>query len=144
MEACRRVTLQGPSGSKWYVQLGKNTKGTFLTAGWPKFVKDHSLKEHEFLVFQYDGCMHFTVLMFDTTACEREDVLTVRPHRSSKPNNERKKRGRPPRISLDIGCFVKNEASESELTDLRNDRHAPNQLQVHYSNSIQGKCKHCL
>ncbi|XP_026666185.2 B3 domain-containing protein Os01g0723500-like [Phoenix dactylifera] len=139
MEASRRVTLQGPSGSKWYVQLTKNIEGAFLTAGWPKFVKDHSLKEHEFLVFQYEGSMHFTVLIFDTTACEREDVLTVRPHRSSKSSNDRNKRGRPLKISLDVGCYVKKEASESELTDLRNDRHAPNQLQVHYSNSIQGR-----
>lgn len=136
-EASRKVSLQGPSGSKWYVQLVKNVDGTFLTAGWPKFVKDHSLKEHEFLVFQYEGNMHFNVLIFDTTACEREDVFSVRPHKSSKPRDEAMKRGRPLKISLDVGCYVKNEVSESELTELRNDNHAPNQLQVYYSNSIQ-------
>jgi B3 DNA binding domain len=65
--------LEGPTGRTWYVSIEKNTEGVFFTNGWSKFVQDHGLKEHEFLVFQYNGDVHFSLLIFDTTACERED-----------------------------------------------------------------------
>ncbi|XP_020098318.1 B3 domain-containing protein Os01g0723500-like [Ananas comosus] len=129
-EASKTAILEGPSGSKWHVELGKTAKGTFLTNGWPKFVKDHSMKEYEFLVFRYDGSMHFTVIVFDKTACEREDLFSVRA-------------GRPQKLSSDIHySVVKNEASESELTELpSSENRTLNRLQVVCSDSVQTKAR---
>ncbi|RWW89793.1 hypothetical protein BHE74_00001155 [Ensete ventricosum] len=128
----KKAILQGPSGSKWHVELGKDMKDTFLTAGWPKFVEDHSLREYEFLVFQYDGDMHFTVLVFDTSACEREDVFAVRPRRQPRQCEGKRKRGRPPKHSPEVGCIVKSEAIEHGMSlELRKDDvHQPNLLQI--------------
>ncbi|KAG6502658.1 hypothetical protein ZIOFF_034944 [Zingiber officinale] len=106
----KRVILHGPSGSKWHVELGRSTEDTFLTTGWPKFVKDHSLNEYEFLVFQYDGNMHFTVLIFDTSACEREDVFSVKPGRKPLQSEAKKEKEKDKGLSLQI---IKHEAQES-------------------------------
>ncbi|CAL9079676.1 unnamed protein product, partial [Musa textilis] len=128
----KKAILQGPSGSKWHVELGKDTRDTFLTTGWPKFVKDHSLREYEFLVFQYDGDMRFTVLIFDTSACEREDVFAVRPRRKPRQCEGKRKRGRPPKHSPEVGCIVKSEAIEHgmSLELLKDDVQQPNLLQI--------------
>lgn len=69
--------LEGPTGRTWYISIERNTEGVFFTDGWPRFVQDHGLKEHEFLVFRYNGNMHFSLLIFDTSACEREDFAFV-------------------------------------------------------------------
>ncbi|WOL00754.1 B3 domain-containing protein [Canna indica] len=73
--ASERVNLQGPNGrGSWNVGLGRRPEGTCLLSGWPDFVKDNLLEEHDFLMFQYDRNKHFTVFMFDKTGCEKEDV----------------------------------------------------------------------
>ncbi|CAL9766690.1 unnamed protein product [Musa acuminata subsp. burmannicoides] len=128
----KKAILQGPSGSKWHVELGKDMKDTFLTTGWPKFVKDHSLREYEFLVFQYDGDMRFTVLIFDTSACEREDAFAVRPRRKPRQCEGKRKRGRPPKHSPEVGCIIKREAIEHgmSLELLKDDVQLPNLLQI--------------
>lgn len=69
------ATLEGPSGRTWLVVIRRSAEGTFFTSGWPKFVRDQALRELEFLVFRYDGDTRFTAMVFDTTACEREDLL---------------------------------------------------------------------
>ncbi|KAJ4771470.1 B3 domain-containing protein [Rhynchospora pubera] len=66
------ASIEGPTGRMWHVELEKTTTGMVFTTGWSKFVEDHSLKEHELLTFRYNGCMSFTVLIFDKTACEKE------------------------------------------------------------------------
>ncbi|XP_077218667.1 B3 domain-containing protein Os01g0723500-like [Tasmannia lanceolata] len=72
----RTAILEGPSNKVWHVELSQKTNGTYLQDGWEEFVKAHSLKVSEFLVFRYDGNMSFNVLIFDKTACEREDIFT--------------------------------------------------------------------
>ncbi|KAF3328455.1 B3 domain-containing protein [Carex littledalei] len=67
------ASLEGPTGRTWYTELEKTTTGVFFNAGWSKFARDHSLMEHELLIFRYNGCMSFTVVIFDKTACEKED-----------------------------------------------------------------------
>ncbi|XP_074573773.1 B3 domain-containing protein Os01g0723500-like [Curcuma longa] len=109
----KRVILHGPSGSKWHVELGRSPEDTFLTTGWRKFVKDHSLKEYEFLVFQYDGNMHFTVLIFDTSACEREDVFAVKPWRKQPVQSEGKKKGARAAVQALSLQIIKHEAQET-------------------------------
>lgn len=83
MDASQRAILKGPSGRSWRVQLSKRVTGTYLQDGWAEFVKDHSLKDSDFLLFRYDGNRRFTVRIFDKTACEREEVITCNTRRKS-------------------------------------------------------------
>ncbi|KAK1273007.1 B3 domain-containing protein [Acorus gramineus] len=53
----------------------------YFENGWQEFVRDHSLKCGEILLFRYDGNARFTVLVFDSSACERKDCHSVRPCR---------------------------------------------------------------
>ncbi|WJX15835.1 hypothetical protein P8452_05934 [Trifolium repens] len=50
------VTLRGPSGVVWNVGLTtRDDTLLYFTNGWQQFVKDHSLKENDFLVFKYNA-----------------------------------------------------------------------------------------
>ncbi|XP_058069232.1 B3 domain-containing protein Os01g0723500-like [Magnolia sinica] len=112
-EVSQRAILKGPSGRIWHVELCKRTSGTYLQNGWQEFVKDHSLQEYEFLVFRYDGDVHFTVQIFDRTACEKKDVLTMKTPTES-TSKESKKRGREEENSLDSSKFSHRKAHKSE------------------------------
>ncbi|KAJ0971427.1 hypothetical protein J5N97_019386 [Dioscorea zingiberensis] len=115
IEASKRVTLQGPSGNCWHADFGKTSKGTFLCGGWADFAKDHALREFEFLVFRYDGNFQFTVMVFDTTACEREDLFTTSP---DKRHNEGKdKPGKPVTSSSDIGSHLRSRVIKKQLQE---------------------------
>lgn len=75
--------MKGPSGCQWSVTVsvcgnGSDRPSYYFKAGWETFVKDHRLQEHDFLVFKYGGGMRFSVLVFDKTACEREDAFRVK------------------------------------------------------------------
>ncbi|PKA54591.1 B3 domain-containing protein [Apostasia shenzhenica] len=87
-EASKTATLQGPCGSHWHVELSTTENGTFLSRGWSKFLQDQSLKQFEFLVFQYNGSMHFTVLIFGTTACLREDLSADQSRKPAELNGD--------------------------------------------------------
>ncbi|WJX15845.1 hypothetical protein P8452_05943 [Trifolium repens] len=66
------VTLKGPSGVLWDVGLTTKDDVVYFTNGWQQFLKDHSLKENDFLVFKYNGESHFEVLIFDGESfCEK-------------------------------------------------------------------------
>ncbi|CAI0465428.1 unnamed protein product [Linum tenue] len=74
-----RVTLKGPGGNTWEVGLTINSGTMFFDEGWGRFLKDHSLKEHDLLVFKYNGVSHFEVLIFDgETFCERASSYFVK------------------------------------------------------------------
>lgn len=66
------VNLKGPSGLTWHVGPTKIAGNVFLQHGWKEFVDVHHLKENDLLVFKYDGDSSFTVLMFDSSGCEKE------------------------------------------------------------------------
>ncbi|KAJ1254862.1 hypothetical protein BS78_K315700 [Paspalum vaginatum] len=94
-EASMAATLEGPSGRTWLVVIRRSAEGTFFASGWPKFVRDQALRELEFLVFRYDGGTRFTAMVFDTTACEREDLLAMPGGADPAPRGRQsKKRGR--------------------------------------------------
>uniref|UniRef100_A0A0D9V549 TF-B3 domain-containing protein n=1 Tax=Leersia perrieri TaxID=77586 RepID=A0A0D9V549_9ORYZ len=95
-ESSMAATLEGPSGRTWLVVIRRTAEGTFFTSGWPKFVQDQALRDLEFVVFRYDGNTHFTAMVFDRTACEREDLVG-----SGGGDRPRKKRGRPRNASRD-------------------------------------------
>ncbi|CAJ2675512.1 unnamed protein product [Trifolium pratense] len=66
------VTLRGPSGVVWNVGLTTRDDTLYFTNSWQQFVKNHSLKENDFLVFKYKGESHFEVLIFDgESLCEK-------------------------------------------------------------------------
>ncbi|KAF5468345.1 hypothetical protein F2P56_012503 [Juglans regia] len=66
------VTLVGPSGNTWHVELIQQNDDLFLHQGWSAFVRDHFIECGDFLVFRYDSELHFTVEVFDQSACEKE------------------------------------------------------------------------
>ncbi|KAI5393073.1 hypothetical protein KIW84_060281 [Lathyrus oleraceus] len=66
------VTLKGPSGVLWNIGLVIRDDSVYFENGWERFVKDHSLKENDFLVFKYNGESLFEVLVFDGNSfCEK-------------------------------------------------------------------------
>uniref|UniRef100_A0A803MCN2 TF-B3 domain-containing protein n=1 Tax=Chenopodium quinoa TaxID=63459 RepID=A0A803MCN2_CHEQI len=83
----QRVTLRGPSGDCWTVALAQRGEDIELRNGWRDFVKDHSLEEGDFLVFQHVENSLFNVLMFDKTGCEREDSHFVIQDRDIRAEN---------------------------------------------------------
>lgn len=88
------ATLEGPSGRTWPVVIRRTAaEGTFFASGWTKFVQDQALRELDFLVFRHDGGTRFAAMVFDKTACEREDLLRLGE------DGPRKKRGRPRKAS---------------------------------------------
>ncbi|CAM0882478.1 unnamed protein product [Alopecurus aequalis] len=102
------ATLEGPSGRAWQVVIRRTAEGTFFTSGWTKFLQDQALRELEFLVFRHDGGTRFTAMVFDKSACEREDLLLVGQARPSK------KRGRPKKAAR-----AKNDSVGKELVPYR-------------------------
>ncbi|XP_027331110.1 B3 domain-containing protein Os03g0619600-like isoform X2 [Abrus precatorius] len=66
------VSLTGPSGNTWTVQLIKQDNDLIFDQGWPIFVMDHRLECGDLLVFRYEGHLHFTVQVFNKDACEKE------------------------------------------------------------------------
>ncbi|KAL5731897.1 hypothetical protein ACHQM5_004581 [Ranunculus cassubicifolius] len=79
--------LQSPISKHCYVKVLRTVDGVFLQDGLQKFLKDHSLGNYEFLVFNYQGNMKFTVRIFDMSGCEKQYKL----------KEPAKKRGRPPK-----------------------------------------------
>ncbi|XP_061365395.1 B3 domain-containing protein REM16-like isoform X1 [Gastrolobium bilobum] len=63
------VALRGPGGVVWNIGLTTRDDTLYFTQGWQQFVKDHSLKENDFLVFKYNGDSLFDVLIFDGQSC---------------------------------------------------------------------------
>ncbi|XP_006644645.1 B3 domain-containing protein Os01g0723500 [Oryza brachyantha] len=112
-EASMAATLEGPSGRTWLVVIHRTTEGTFFTSGWPKFVQDQALRDLEFVVFRYDGNTHFTAMVFDRTACEREDLI------GGGGDRPRKKRGRRPRDASRDTPRPKKDSVGKELVTYR-------------------------
>lgn len=140
-DAPKRAILEGPNGCSWHVNIKKSSDGMFLSTGWAKFVEDHSLKEREFLVFRYNGNMHFTIQVFDTTACERDDLFEIQPCMTMSPikggNKKRRLRKRP----LDVICHTEHQDVESGSPQLLMlDYHEAEQLQDDNVNSVEGSC----
>ncbi|CAM0145222.1 unnamed protein product [Urochloa decumbens] len=65
------VVLKNAEGKIWPVKLEGIDGCMFLTTGWAKFVEGNCLGKGEFLVFEYDGNMHFRVSIFGVNAVEK-------------------------------------------------------------------------
>ncbi|XP_077224666.1 B3 domain-containing protein Os11g0197600-like [Tasmannia lanceolata] len=88
------VTLLGPSGNVWHVDLNDDVNGLYLQNGWKDFVRDHSLQVGYFLVFRYDGNLHFSVRIYDPSGCENEDSFYVESFQNSNGFEECKGRNK--------------------------------------------------
>lgn len=130
-EATQNAILHGPNGSSWQVKLSKTPMGNFLSDGWSNVVEDQCLKEEEFLLFRYDGNMHFHVMIFDTSACEREDVFEMKSIQKSECERINK-RGRPRKHPLDANCILQHQSGRSKLLEFSSDN-------KHTSKRLRGK-----
>lgn len=59
------MTLKGPGGALWGIELTMRDDSWHFTHGWQQFVKDHCLEENDLLVFKYNNESQFDVLIFD-------------------------------------------------------------------------------
>lgn len=114
------VSLMGPSGNTWHVNLIQLNNDLFFDQGWPTFMSDHFLECGDLLVFRYDGELHFTVQVFDQSACEKEDAFNSKCSLdSSFDNSTWQKREREEVASLSERVFQgvpkKNKGNFSEL-----------------------------
>ncbi|KAL9270360.1 B3 domain-containing protein [Drosera capensis] len=74
-----RVSLKGPSGATWDVDLVLRDGIMYFLNGWEKFAKAYSLEENDILIFKYSGSSSFDVVIFSgSTFCEREAVYFIR------------------------------------------------------------------
>lgn len=71
-ELCDVATLRVPNGCVWKVGLTREGRKIWFNDGWHDFVKNHSIFNDYFLVFEYAKNSTFDVLIFDKTACEIE------------------------------------------------------------------------
>ncbi|CAA7025530.1 unnamed protein product [Microthlaspi erraticum] len=74
------VTLKSPSGASYTVKVEEDDEKTLsFCLGWEKFVKDHSLKENDLLIFKLHGVSEFEVMILDGyTLCEKPSSYFVR------------------------------------------------------------------
>lgn len=71
-EKSKEAVIRSRKGS-WHVKIGKCRKGQlYFEEGWSKFVQEHDLNIGEFLVFEHKGHLHFDVLVYDSSSCEKE------------------------------------------------------------------------
>ncbi|XP_062020645.1 B3 domain-containing protein Os01g0723500-like isoform X3 [Rosa rugosa] len=91
------------SERSWNVRVRKTKGGVYFKDGWQGFLKDNSVEDGDFLVFEYEGNMHFSVQIFDNSCCERDSFPEIETH--TKSTFAECKKGHPgrPRKS-DIGC----------------------------------------
>ncbi|CAN0853904.1 B3 domain-containing transcription factor VRN1 [Linum grandiflorum] len=142
------AVLNLPNGSEWKVRVLRSGRKIWFHTGWREFAQFNSLAHGHFLVFQYDSCGHFLVLIFDMS-CTEIDYKTKEVARAVKqecvivdesdvPLNDQipspKTREKPPlrspkphklrRTENEKGKFVRN----SETNDHTIDNQAKNQM----------------
>lgn len=73
------VTLRGPGGDVWSVELTATNGTLHFTQGWETFVRDHCLEENDLLIFKYNNESQFEVLIFGHgSSCEKAAAYFVR------------------------------------------------------------------
>ncbi|KAJ0085167.1 hypothetical protein Patl1_09047 [Pistacia atlantica] len=124
------VSLIGPSGNTWHVNLIQQNGDLFFDQGWPTFVSDHFLECGDLLVFRYDGELHFTVQVFDQSACEKEDAFNSKCNLDSSFNNstwqktEREVAALSERIFQGVPKKIKGNSSVLQIDWIDKDREA--------------------
>ena len=88
-----KVSLTGPSGLVWDIELERTDKRRllFVGDGWKDFVRANDLDENCLLMFKYERNSGFEVLLLDQESlCEKEASYFVKEcrHISSEPHKE--------------------------------------------------------
>ncbi|XP_044970657.1 CWF19-like protein 2 [Hordeum vulgare subsp. vulgare] len=82
LEECTGVvSLRGPSGNLWPVELAKISGELCFGRGWKEFLCDHRIGYGYLLVFRYDGQSQFSVTVFLPSSCEAPNVSLAQPQR---------------------------------------------------------------
>ncbi|KAJ7520658.1 hypothetical protein O6H91_19G016300 [Diphasiastrum complanatum] len=76
-ELHKSVTLEGPSGQIWPVDVCRSKCSMSFKKGWHSFSIDHDLREGDIAVFKLITRAHFIVQVFDKDGCEK-DLYSVR------------------------------------------------------------------
>ncbi|XP_057722655.1 B3 domain-containing protein Os01g0723500-like isoform X2 [Arachis stenosperma] len=117
------VSVTGPSGKSWPVQLIKMENDMFFHQGWPSFVGDHRLECGDLLVFRYEGYLNFTVQVFDKNKCEKLGLNSECSQNSGNFDNIRgHKRDRSEKSSLDViveGATKKMRGNNADNQELK-------------------------
>ncbi|CAN6460007.1 unnamed protein product [Victoria cruziana] len=111
----RRAILRGPSDNIWRVEIKETNRGMIFRKGWKRFHRDHCLEFGDFLVFRYDGNMHFSVQIFDRSACEKEGTFYVKNSKGNVSPIERQvgvESGKSKQFSPTVQADLHNGASE--------------------------------
>lgn len=70
------ATLESEAVKNWRVKLAADRDGLLFKNGWKEFFEHHVLRVGDFLLFRYNGNMHFTVQVFGRSCCEDSYVFT--------------------------------------------------------------------
>ncbi|KAJ0971591.1 hypothetical protein J5N97_019550 [Dioscorea zingiberensis] len=139
-EEAGTVSLEGPSGCVWGVEMVRDSGEVWFENGWEEFVADHSVVMGDFLVFSYTGDSSFRVMLFDRTACQKEAAFVARPLQDAtvlgedsdeedckglfrgalKKNEKRKKRTR----SRDPSHVIDSQRKFRSINDVHSDSHS--------------------
>ncbi|MCL7045047.1 hypothetical protein MKW94_015727 [Papaver nudicaule] len=116
-EISTSVSLKGPSGQVWAVELIRKDDEMYLKEGWDVFVKEHNLKENDRLFMTYKSGA-FAVLMLDSgNFCEKESSYFVRNCQGCQRSNG----GLNQSQRADPKCSEEVESEPSiEISDRRN------------------------
>lgn len=109
----RSLSLIGPSGNIWHVDMIEYNGHLFFRDGWPTFVKDHSIQCGDTLVFRYDGNSNFTVQIFDQSSCEKDEAFYANCSQGSFECNENSKKKR----DRDMEASMLNLVAEKKIRD---------------------------
>ncbi|KAF7067673.1 hypothetical protein CFC21_073531 [Triticum aestivum] len=75
------VSLRGPSGNKWPVELAKISGELRFARGWKEFLSDNRIGYGYMLVFRYEGQSQFSVIIFLPSSCEDPYASLAQPQR---------------------------------------------------------------
>nr|XP_043633513.1 B3 domain-containing transcription factor VRN1-like [Erigeron canadensis] len=71
-ELSDKVALKLPNGDIWEVKVKKSKGEIWLKKGWGEFVEHYGIKFGHLLMFKYEGCSIFGVVIFSSNASEIE------------------------------------------------------------------------
>ncbi|KAH1131591.1 hypothetical protein J1N35_002969 [Gossypium stocksii] len=97
-------------GRTWSVKI----RDRRFEDGWQDFARDHDLHVGDFLVFRYGGNMVFDVVVFDTSACQRQyPLLATQTQQPAKEIGKQHEKRTSTSVTLESPHFVSNLTLES-------------------------------
>ncbi|XP_074303976.1 B3 domain-containing protein REM14-like [Silene latifolia] len=79
------ISLRNINGLVWPAKLSYIGDHLHISSGWKEFVKEHSLKSGDFVVFHYVPDTTFFVMAFDSDGCNKVAPLVKKRRRTIAP-----------------------------------------------------------